>query len=48
MSEAERAEARYYELVEQYQREHPDLDEGYAEDWAREMLEPDEFKRSTV
>jgi hypothetical protein len=48
MSEPERAEARFYELVERYQREHPDLDVVYAHDWAREMLEPDEFERCTI
>jgi hypothetical protein len=48
MSEPERIEARFYELVERYQREHPDLDEVYAEDWAREMLEANEFARRTI
>jgi hypothetical protein len=48
MSESERREARFYALVEQYQREHPDLDGVYAEDWARECMEPNEFARCTI
>ena len=45
MSEPERREARFWGLVEQYEREHPDTGRGYAEDWAREVMEPDEYAR---
>jgi hypothetical protein len=48
MDEWQRREARFYELVERFQQEHPDMDEGYAEDWARECMEPDEYARSTI
>ena len=48
MDEPQRQEGRFWDFVEQYKRAHPDLDEVYAKDWAREVMEPDEYGRSTV
>ena len=48
MDEWQRREARFWGLVEQYERMHPELERGYAEDWARECMEPNEYARHTA